>query len=131
MSHNTFNAFFSGTDLADETASRYYGVYGFLQKEEDHEFVLRVAAHGQSLDLTVEDLYDLQDTDETPYMFDFEAVASNVIEQPVTAVDPAIYTGEEAVLDYNTWISRRKYPFTVKGWLAQQLENPLLGELKA
>lgn len=58
-SHNTFSSFFSATDLKDEIASRYFAVFGNLDKE-NNDFVVRVASNGQEKRLTLQDVFDVE-----------------------------------------------------------------------
>lgn len=80
-SHSNMGAFFSGTDLKDEIASRYFAVYGHLGQEKE-DFVVRVASNGQAKDLTKEDVFDMaleRLSEASDYTVDVEA-ALEVIE---------------------------------------------------
>jgi PRTRC genetic system protein A len=58
-SHNTMNAFFSGTDDADEKETRFYGVFGKI-KDATPEFKLRFVVHGQKLLVNTDDVFDFK-----------------------------------------------------------------------
>lgn len=70
-SHSSMGAFFSGTDLKDEIASRYFAVFGHVDKLDQHAFVCRVASNGQAKELSVEDIFDLEDLSDD-YTVDLE-----------------------------------------------------------
>lgn len=91
-SHNNFQAFFSGTDLADETASRYYGVYGKVDSDSP-QFVGRVASKGVSFDLTWDQLFDAETEklkEDSDYSINFQQVLPLVTEKvPVATTKTA------------------------------------------
>jgi hypothetical protein len=59
-SHNSMAAFWSGTDNGDEISPRLYGVFGTLNK--DPTYRLRAGFAGQFKDLTLEDVFDIEDS---------------------------------------------------------------------
>ena len=59
MSHNTMNAFFSGTDVQDEVAARYFGVFGKILNEVP-ELAAKIAFNRQFKSLNYEDLFDIE-----------------------------------------------------------------------
>lgn len=56
-SHNTMGAFWSGTDDADEKNTRFYGVFGRLDKEE-YEEEHRYVVMGESVPIKRSDIFD-------------------------------------------------------------------------
>ena len=62
MSHVYMSNFFSGTDSADEISARIFGVIGRLDQEGLHMCV-RAGKGGSFVDLQVEDVFDMSDTE--------------------------------------------------------------------
>lgn len=58
-SHVNMNAFFSGTDLADEMGTRFFGVIGKIDQPHP-EMVVRAATNGEEIKLKVADVFDFQ-----------------------------------------------------------------------
>lgn len=56
-SHNTMNAFWSGTDDSDEKETRFYGVFGYLDKPE-HAEEFRTNVLGKYVTLKKEHIFD-------------------------------------------------------------------------
>lgn len=56
-SHGTMNAFFSGTDNADEKSDRFYGVVGKI-KDVYPEFKFRLILGGKQIDVELNDLFE-------------------------------------------------------------------------
>jgi hypothetical protein len=56
-SHNTMNAFFSGTDDANENATQFYGVWGYVTKDEP-AFAFRYVCGDQKIQITPDVLFD-------------------------------------------------------------------------
>lgn len=57
-SHCDFGAFFSSTDLKDETGTRFFGVIGKVLNEQP-EMVCRASTNCESIDLSFEQIFDL------------------------------------------------------------------------
>lgn len=58
-SHNVMGAFFSGTDVQDEVAARYFGVFGKILNEVP-ELAAKIAFNRQFKSLNYEDLFDIE-----------------------------------------------------------------------
>lgn len=58
-SHNVMGAFFSGTDVQDEVAARYFGVFGKILNEVP-ELAAKIAFNRQFKSLSYEDLFDVE-----------------------------------------------------------------------
>lgn len=56
-SHNVMSAFFSGVDLADEKATRYFAVIGKINDQKP-EMVIRAATNGIGVSLKLADVFD-------------------------------------------------------------------------
>jgi PRTRC genetic system protein A len=62
-SHNTMNAFWSGTDNADEKETKFYGVFGKINDDQiDERF--RFMAMGKQVDLTKENIFDFDGSED-------------------------------------------------------------------
>ncbi|MGW8177892.1 MAG: hypothetical protein ACWGQW_03745 [bacterium] len=61
-SHNTMNAFWSGTDDADEKSDRFYGVVGRLNNYYP-EMKTRLSVGGRFQDVDIDDLFEIDSND--------------------------------------------------------------------
>lgn len=61
-SHNTMGAFWSGTDNADEKDTRFYGVFGELNKEQ-HAELFRFMVKGKEVSVPKELIFDFEKED--------------------------------------------------------------------
>ena len=95
-------AFFSGTDVQDEVAARYFGVFGKILNEVP-ELAAKIAFNRQFKSLTYEDLFDVKveklhlDSD---YSLDYNDY-KHLIKENVIRATPA----------YNSSISTAAYPY--------------------
>ena len=85
MSHVNMSAFFSGTDLADETSTRFFGVIGKIDSEVP-EMIVRAASVGKTIPLEIEDIFDydvLKLKDDSNYILD-DSIFDNITEEIIT-----------------------------------------------
>ena len=100
MSHNTMNAFFSGTDVQDEVAARYFGVFGKILNEVP-ELAAKIAFNRQFKSLTYEDLFDVEVEklhSDSDYSLDYNDY-KHLIKENVIRVTPA-YNSSTAAYPY-------------------------------
>lgn len=61
-SHGSMNAFFSGTDDADEKDDRFFGVIGHV-KQYYPEFKIRLSMGGRKKEIQVDEIFDLESSE--------------------------------------------------------------------
>lgn len=106
-SHNTMNAFWSGTDDSDEKDTRFYGVLGNLDKEEIGE-KYRTNILGKYVDLTKDHIFDFSNKIDKSLVLNF---LSNVNENLVdTKAIMEILTTKPVPTYPKNWLENIKKP---------------------
>jgi PRTRC genetic system protein A len=106
-SHNTMNAFWSGTDDSDEKDTRFYGVLGNLDKEEIGE-KYRTNILGTYVDLTKEHIFDFSKKVDKSLVLNF---LSNISENLVdTKAIMDILTAKPVPTYPKNWLTNIKKP---------------------
>lgn len=95
-SHNTMNAFWSGTDNADEKDTRFYGVLGCLDKDEIAE-KYRYMIMGKEIEVKKEHIFDFEEdltidkTELIKFINDQENLTIDDVEQFINQEDDIEY----------------------------------------
>jgi PRTRC genetic system protein A len=106
-SHNTMNAFWSGTDDSDEKETRFYGVLGNLDKDEIGE-KFRTNILGKYVDLTKEHIFDFSNKIDKSLVLNF---LSNINESLVdTKAIMEILTNKPSPTYPKMWLENIKKP---------------------
>ena len=113
-SHNVMNAFFSATDLADEMATRFFGVIGKINDAKP-AMVVRAAANGIDVPLQIADIFDFSirgihaNSDYTVPLADYAKV-TEFVPLPVKGKYTNMYSGyyDDDYYDYGTKTNYKK-----------------------
>ena len=106
-SHNTMNAFWSGTDDSDEKETRFYGVLGNLDKDEIGE-KFRTNILGKYVDLTRDHIFDFSNKIDKSLVLNF---LSNINESLVdTKAIMEILTNKPTPTYPKMWLENIKKP---------------------
>lgn len=113
-SHNVMNAFFSATDLADEMATRFFGVIGKINDTKP-SMVVRAATNGIDVPLQIADIFDFSvrgihpDSNYTVPLADYAKV-TEFVPLPVKGKYTNMYSGyyDDDYYDYGTKTNYKK-----------------------
>jgi PRTRC genetic system protein A len=111
-SHNTMNAFWSGTDNADEKDTRFYGVLGHLDKDTIAE-KYRYMIMGQEVEIKKEHIFDLSE-DLSVDKEELKLIIDNTENLTIDDIEQFIYQ-EKEVKYPETWIDNIKKPYQQYG----------------
>lgn len=106
-SHNTMNAFWSGTDDSDEKDTRFYGVLGELNKEEIGE-KFRTIVLGKYIDMKKENIFDFSAKVDKSYVETLLASAQGQTIDPQVLI--AALTAKPVVTYPKEWIEQIQKP---------------------
>lgn len=112
-SHNTMNAFFSGTDNANENATQFYGVWGYVTKDEP-AFAFRWVCGDAKIEVSPDVLFDWPTATKKTTE---EIVVSGFAEPVVTVKEEnlGLFKGPFAMIDYpDDWMPKHSKSAVLK-----------------